>query len=66
VTSRGEVAQLAVEVAKKLNIPLLDLYSDSLAKTGPASTALGAVAFNLGEIVRATSKGAVKCPPATT
>jgi ABC-type Zn uptake system ZnuABC Zn-binding protein ZnuA len=66
VTSRGEVAQLAVEVAKRLKIPLLGLYSDSLAASGPASTALGAIAYDLGKIVNATSGGTVGCPPAKT
>ena len=64
VVSRGEVSQLAEQVAKKLNIPLLQLYADSLAKSGAASTASGAVAYDLGQIVKAASGGSVTCPPA--
>ncbi|MGH2907296.1 MAG: metal ABC transporter solute-binding protein, Zn/Mn family [Solirubrobacterales bacterium] len=66
VVSKGELSSLAEAVAKKLKVPVLQLYADSLAASGPASTALGAVAYNVGQITSAVSKGAVKCPPAAT
>lgn len=62
VTSKGEVTQLAEQVAQNLNVPLLQLYADSLSENGEASTLLGAITYNVDQIVQATSGGSVKCP----
>lgn len=60
-TSNGEASQLATEVADRLNVPLLELYADSLAAEGQASTALGAIEFNVSKLVDAMSDGSVEC-----
>lgn len=64
VTSSGEASQLATQVADRLNVPLLELYADSLAKSGEASTAIGAIEFNVSELVDAMSDGDVDCATA--
>jgi ABC-type Zn uptake system ZnuABC Zn-binding protein ZnuA len=62
VASKGEVTALAEQTASKLNIPLLQLYADSLTKSGVASTLLGAIGYDVAKIVDATSGGKVSCP----
>lgn len=64
VASSGEASQLATQVADRLNVPLLELYADTLAKSGAASTALGAIQFNVSELVDAMSGGDVECATA--
>lgn len=60
-TSNGEASQLATQVADRLNVPLLELYADSLAASGQASTAVGAIEFNVSQLVDAMSDGSVEC-----
>jgi ABC-type Zn uptake system ZnuABC Zn-binding protein ZnuA/ABC-type Mn2+/Zn2+ transport system permease subunit len=62
VASRGEVSQLEREVAKKLSIPLLALYSDNLTTGDDGSTLLGAIGYDVDRIARAVSGGRVSCP----
>jgi zinc transport system substrate-binding protein len=63
VISHGESNRLAEGFADKAGLPVLELYSDSLAAPGePAGTALGAVAFDVGKLVGSATGGEVKCP----
>lgn len=56
VVSRGEVTQLARRVAESLDVPLLELYADSLATDNRAATLLGAVNYNVSAIAAAADK----------
>ncbi len=54
VMSRGEVTQLGKQTAAKLDIPLLELWADSLGKSGASSTLLGAITYDANSILSAT------------
>lgn len=64
LVSRGEAGRLDKAVADELNVPLLELYGDSLAASGEASTALGAITHNLGRIVDAAGGDRTGCSEA--
>lgn len=61
VTSAGETTQLTEQFAQNLEVPLLELYADSLAKNGQASTLLGAIEYNVQRLTTAVSDGKVNC-----
>ncbi len=65
VTSSGETTQLATTVADRLNVPLLELYADSLADSGEASTLEGAIRYDVTRLVDAASGGVVDCGEAS-
>lgn len=56
VVSRGEVTQLAKRVAESLDVPLLELYADSLATDNRAATLLGAVNYNVSAIAASADR----------
>ncbi|MFY9487577.1 MAG: zinc ABC transporter substrate-binding protein [Solirubrobacterales bacterium] len=62
LTSKGEGGRLAKQVARRLDVPLLELYGDSLKAEGQASTALGAISENARAIFEAVGDGAASCP----
>lgn len=55
LVSKGEVTSLAEKTASSLQIPLLELWADSLAKSGQASTLLGSIAYDSESIFKATT-----------
>lgn len=66
LVSRGEAGRLDRSVASALDVPLLELYGDSLAdRSAPdgteAATSLGAIRFNLGKIVDAAGGESSAC-----
>lgn len=61
VTSNGETTQLSEQFAEKLDVPLLELYADSLAANGQPSTLAGAIEYNVDRLVVAVSDGEAKC-----
>lgn len=63
VTDRGGATRLEQQVAAKLGIPVLALYSDNLTTGDDASTLLEAIGYDISRIVAAVSGGAVHCPP---
>lgn len=65
VTGAGESGKVARAVADRLNVPLLELYGDSLAASGGGPrTSLEAIEFDLDRIAAAVSDGAVRCKTA--
>lgn len=56
VVSQGEASQLAERVAESLDVPLLELYADSLGR-GRAATLLGSINHDVSEIARAADSG---------
>lgn len=64
LVSKGEAGRLERAVADELNVPLLELYGDSLAASGAAATALGAIGYNTGRIVDAAGGDAAGCSAA--
>lgn len=61
VVSAGESTQLTERFAEQLDLPLLELNSDSLAESGLASTLPGAIKYNVGRLADALSNGQVDC-----
>lgn len=61
VTSNGEKTQLTEQFAEKLDVPLLELYADSLAAEGQASTLAGAIEYDVDRLAAAVSNGQVEC-----
>lgn len=61
VANLSGVSQLEKQVAAELGVPLLELPSDNLTRSGPASTLLGAIAFDFSQIASAVSGGDVRC-----
>ncbi|MBJ7348647.1 MAG: zinc ABC transporter substrate-binding protein, partial [Thermoleophilaceae bacterium] len=65
ITSKGESDKLAKTVAARLGVPLLQLYGDSLAASGPAASLLGAISDNAVQITKALGGDGGKCAPST-
>lgn len=61
IVSKGEAGRLDEAIADELGVPLLELYGDSLAAEGDASTALGAIGYNVRRIVGAAGGEAAGC-----
>jgi zinc/manganese transport system substrate-binding protein len=61
VASKGEVSKLEEQVAEKLDIPLLQLYSDNLTTGDDASTVLGAIEYDTARIVDAVGGSGANC-----
>lgn len=61
VTSSGEKTQLTEQFAEQLDVPLLELYADSLADNGRASTLAGAIEYDVDRLTAAVSDGRVEC-----
>lgn len=64
LVSKGEGGTLARTAAERLDVPLLQLYGDSLAERGGAATSLGAIAENSRQIVTAMGGKGGSCPRA--
>jgi ABC-type Zn uptake system ZnuABC Zn-binding protein ZnuA/ABC-type Mn2+/Zn2+ transport system permease subunit len=62
IASRGEATRLDQQVAKKLRVPMLQLYADSLTNGHDGSTLLGAIGFDVGMISSNVTGGKVACP----
>ena len=62
VASRGEITKLDEAVAKKLSVPLLPLYADTLSMGGnEVYTLLGAIEYDVDQIASAATSGDVRC-----
>ena len=61
VTGKGEASELDREVATKLGVPLLALYSDAMTVGDDSSTVMGAISYDVERLAGALSGGRVKC-----
>lgn len=61
LAGKGETSELDREVADKLGVPLLALYSDAMTTGDDGSTVMGAISYDVERLTDALSDGRVKC-----